>query len=141
MCFYQYIRGKKKPCKVFESPVDVQLDCDNRTMLQPDVMVICDRKKVELKKIYGAPDFILEVLSNSTRKKDMTLKLMKYMEAGVREYWIIDPKRKILMVHNFMDEDYIPAIYPLDQKVPVAISQGELVIDLTPVKESIEEFE
>ncbi len=141
MCIYQYLREKKKKCKVYESPVDVQLNCDDRTMLQPDVLVVCDRDKVQLKKIFGAPDFILEVLSAATRRKDMSIKLTKYMESGVREYWIIDPMRKVLIVHNFMEDDYIPAIFPLTQKVPLAISQGELMIDLVPVKESIEEFE
>lgn len=141
MCIYNHIREKKKPCKVYESPVDVQLDRDNRTMLQPDVMLICEKEKVELKKIYGAPDFALEVLSPSTRNKDMSVKLHKYLNAGVREYWIIDPKKKLLIKYNFMDKDFIPELHGLEETVELSVSDGELFIDLTPVKESIEEFD
>ena len=140
MAFYEYIRKAKKPCKVFEAPVDVQLDCDDRTMLQPDVMVICQRDRIRGFGIYGAPDFILEILSPSTRKKDMSIKLQKYLAAGVREYWIIDPNRRVLITYDFSDEDFLPVIHTLDEKVPVAISGGELVIDLAPVAESIEEL-
>lgn len=68
--FYSFIRSKKKPCKVFEAPMDVQICCDNRNMVQPDVLVICDRDKIKGFGIYGAPDFILEILSKSTRKKE-----------------------------------------------------------------------
>lgn len=140
LCFYNFIKAKKKPCKVFESPTDVQICCDNRNMVQPDVLVICDRDKVKGFGIYGAPDFVLEVLSKSTRKKDMSVKLNKYMEAGVREYWIIDPDKRVLITHNFMDEEYIPEVHELSGSVPVAISEGELLIELEPVLESIEEL-
>lgn len=140
MEFYSFIKAKKKPCKVFESPTDVQICCDNRNMVQPDVLVICDRDKIKGFGIYGAPDFVLEVLSKSTRKKDMSVKLNKYVEAGVREYWIIDPDKKVLITHNFMDEEYLPEIHELTGSVPVAISDGELFIDLEPIMESIEEL-
>lgn len=140
MAFYNYIRAKKKPCKVFEAPVDVQISCDNKTMLQPDVLVVCDRDKIKGFGIYGAPDFILEILSKSTRKKDMTIKLGKYQEAGVLEYWIIDPYKSVLIVYDLQDENYIPAVYPIEGKVPVRITDGDLEIDLEPVAESIREL-
>jgi Uma2 family endonuclease len=137
---YEYIRDKKKPCKVFESPVDVQLDCDDKTMLEPDVIVVCDRDKIKEFGIYGAPDFILEVISKSSRQKDMTIKLRKYQAAGVREYWIIDPYKEVLITYDLTDEDYIPNVHPLEGSVPVLISNGELEIDLEPVAESIREL-
>jgi Uma2 family endonuclease len=140
MSLYEYIRDKKKPCKVFESPVDVQLDCDDKTMLEPDVMVVCDRDKIKEFGIYGAPDFILEVISKSSRQKDMTIKLRKYQAAGVREYWIIDPYKEVLITYDLTDEDYIPNVHPLEGSVPVLISNGELEIDLEPVAESIREL-
>lgn len=85
-----YIKKKKGRCKVLAAAVDVQLDCDNKTMVQPDIVVLCDKKKNVERCIMGAPDFVVEVLSKSTRKKDMTMKLEKYRNAGVREYWMID---------------------------------------------------
>lgn len=140
MALYDYVRKKKKPCKVFEAAVDVQLCCDNKTMVQPDVLVVCDKDKIKGFGIYGAPDFVLEILSKSTRKKDMGIKLEKYMEAGVREYWIIDPYKEILITYDFSDEDFVPCVYPLIGSVPVAITGGDLQIDLEPVAESIREL-
>lgn len=140
MAFYEYIREKKKPCKVFEAPVDVQLCCDDRTMVQPDVLVICDRDKIKGFGIYGAPDFVLEILSKSTRKKDLSIKLGKYIDAGVREYWIIDPDKELLITYDLSEEDYVPNVHSLTGSVPVAISDGELQIDLEPVAESIKEL-
>ncbi len=138
--FYEYIRKTGKPCKVFMAPTDVQICCDDRNMVEPDLLVVCDREKIKGFGIYGAPDFILEILSRSTRKKDMTVKLSKYAEAGVREYWIIDPYKEKLITYDFTDEDYVPCVYPLAGSVPVAISGGELSIDLEPVAESIREL-
>ena len=140
MMLYDYIRKTGRPCKVYESPIDVQLDCDDRTMVQPDVLVLCNRNLLRRFGIYGAPDFILEVLSPSTRKKDMSLKLTKYMNAGVKEYWIIDPNKKCLITYDFTDEQFVPVIHPLNTSVPVAISGGDLLIDLAPVAEVIEEL-
>ena len=74
----RYIDKKGGSCIPLVSPVDVQLDCDDKTMVQPDLIIVCDPKKIDKKCIAGAPDFIVEILSESTRKKDMTLKLAKY---------------------------------------------------------------
>lgn len=74
-------------------------------------------------------------------KKDLTLKLAKYQNAGVKEYWIIDPEKKCLIIYDFTDEEFVPAIHPLEGSVPVAISGGELLIDLAPAAEAIEELE
>ena len=137
---YSHIKKNKGRCKVIGSPSDVQLDCDNKTMLQPDVYVICDRDKIKGFGIYGSPDFVLEVLSSSTRKKDMTIKLNKYWSAGVREYWIIDPKKRSLITYDFTEEDVIPVIRPLTGMAPVAIFDGKLEIDLDEINEAIDEF-
>lgn len=111
------------------SPVDVCLDCDNKTMVQPDMIILCDKDKIKRWGIMGAPDFVLEVLSDSTRSKDCTKKLEKYTVAGVKEYWIIDPKRKQLLVYDYINGDF-PVHYHLDQKVGMALYEGELEIDL-----------
>lgn len=63
-----YIRKEHSLCVPVASPIDVQLDCDDKTMVQPDVIVVCDREKIQNRCIYGAPDFVVEVLSKSTRK-------------------------------------------------------------------------
>ena len=121
----------------FVAPVDVQLDKDNRTMVQPDVLVVCDQSKMKEHCVYGAPDFVVEVLSKSTRKKDMYLKLDKYRNAGVREYWMVDPKSKRVIVYEFENEDR-PVIYEFDGKIPVGIYDGKCVIDFEEIYQSID---
>lgn len=122
-----FIYDNDGACIPLISPFDVQLDCDEKTMVQPDVGVLCDRDKLKKKVIYGAPDFVLEVLSPSTRRKDGTIKLSKYCSAGVREYWLIDPDRKKLVVYDF-ENDQLPAIYGMDNPVPLTIFGGKLEI-------------
>lgn len=133
-----FIMERGGSCRPFIAPVDVQLDCDERTMVQPDVGIICDTGKIKKWGIYGAPDFLLEVISPSTKRKDYTKKLFKYMNAGVREYWILDAAQRKLLVYFFESEVY-PVIYGLDQPVPVGIYNGELSIDFSNIARWIEE--
>lgn len=131
-----YIKGKNGSCIPFVAPIDVQLDCDDKTMLQPDILVVCDRSKVVKRGIYGAPDFVVEILSPSTRKKDLTVKLGKYVNAGVSEYWVVDPDQKKVAVYDFAHEE-LPAVYGFDSKVPVGIFDGECEIDFAEIYEYI----
>lgn len=130
-----YLRGKNGSCILFQAPMDVQLDEDDRTMVQPDVFVLCDRKKLTSRCVVGAPDFIIEILSSSTRRKDAILKLMKYREAGVREYWLVDTEKERVIVY-FFDEDELPRIYGAADDIPVGIYGGELTV---PVGEIFEQ--
>lgn len=131
-----FIRSKKGKCFPFISPIDVQLDCDNKTMLQPDVILICSRDKIIRRGIYGAPDFVVEVLSRSTRKKDMVIKLHKYHNAGVREYWMIDPDKKEILVYDFEAEE-TPVRYTFEDAVPVAVLNNECTIDFKELYDEI----
>ena len=127
-----YILERKGSCRPFIAPVDVQLDCDNKTIVEPDVMIVCDRDKLYKNRIYGAPDFILEVLSKSTRRRDMVIKLQKYANAGVKEYWMVDIEGRRVFVYIFIIENY-PVIYGFDSKVPVYIWGGQCEIDFSEV--------
>ena len=127
-----YIKDKKGKCKTYVSPIDVQLDRDDKTMVQPDVMVVCDRDKIINRCLYGAPDFVVEILSPSTSKKDSTIKLKKYKDAGVREYWMVDPDKKKVVVYDWNKSD-MPVVYGFDAKVPVGIFDGECVIDFEEI--------
>ena len=128
-----YIVDRGGSCLPFVSPVDVRLDCDNRTMVQPDVGIICDRDKVKRWGIFGAPDFLIEVLSPSTRMKDMLIKKGKYQRAGVREYWMVDLRQRKVLVYLFetMDEKEGPAIYGLEDRIPIKIYNGDLTVDMS----------
>jgi Uma2 family endonuclease len=136
---YNFIRQKGGSCKVIPSPSSVQLDADDHTMVEPDLYIVCDKSKLRRYGMCGAPDFVLEILSAATRKKDMSLKLYKYYEAGVKEYWIIDPSRKVLIMYDFSDEEFIPQICPLEGEAGVAIYGGELKISLTAIAQLIED--
>lgn len=132
-----FIMDKGGDCEPFVAPVDVQLDCDEWTMVQPDVGIICHNDKIKRWGVYGAPDFVVEIISPSTKIKDYTKKLSKYMEAGVREYWILDPYQQKLLVYFFESDSY-PVIYGLDTPVPIGIYHGELVIEFGHIKKWIE---
>ena len=120
MCVMQH----HMPCHPYISPIDVQLDCDDRTMVEPDVIVVCDQEKNREKHIVGAPEFAAEVLSPSTRKKDIFIKLRKYQEAGVKECWLIDPERQQVTVWLFY-KDAASKGYSFDDHIPVSISDGK----------------
>ncbi len=120
-------------CEVLFAPYDVNLDQDDKTMVQPDVMVICDPEKIGEKHLMGAPDLVIEVLSPSSRKKDMLLKLSKYMKAGVREYWIVDPEGQRILVYQ-QGDGFFGAIYSFSENVPVGIWNGKCHINLSKIK-------
>lgn len=133
----EYIRQNKGLCMVLPSPVSVQLDEDDRTMLQPDVVVCCVRDKILRSHVYGAPDMVIEILSPSTRKKDMGLKLKKYITARVREYWMVDPDKKKVVVYD-LEHNELPAIYGFEDQVPVNIFAGKCQIDFSEIYSYIE---
>lgn len=133
---FNYIDKMKGKCMVVTAPTDVQLDCDNKTMLQPDILIVCDRRKLTLERVFGAPDFVVEVLSLSTRKKDLSIKMRKYKDAGVREYWIVDPIRRRVHVYEF-ERSADPVLYTFKDKVPVGIFNGECEVDFKEIYDSI----
>lgn len=134
-----YIEKKGGECIPLLSPIDVRLDCDDRTMVQPDLIILCDRSKIKRWGIMGAPDFILEILSQATRKKDCTKKLQKYSDAGVKEYWIIDPEKKLLLTYDFIHNN-MPCFHPLTGRAELALYGGELQIDLDEIAELIQDW-
>ena len=163
---WNYVDSHGGNCIPFIAPTDVRLDRDERTMVVPDVFVICptddekpdderpedekpdgenpgdempdgekpdkerpdDERMDNDKYINGAPDLIIEVLSPSTRRKDMFTKLYKYEAAGVREYWLVDPQKEKVIVYIFGEESDV-SLYGFDSEIPVGIYQGDCRID------------
>ena len=98
-----------KSCEVFISPSDVCLNADgdnDDSVIQPDLFIVCDDSKLDGQICNGAPDMVIEVLSPSTASRDMLLKFNKYLKAGVREYWIVDPETKMVRVCVLNGEKY-----------------------------------
>ena len=135
--FRECINAHEAQCDVYLSPCDVRLDRDNRTMVQPDLFVICGSYDLDAKAFDGAPDLTLEILSPSTRAKDMLLKLHKYQNAGVKEYWIVDPEHNTVLVYDLGSGDFYPAKYSFDDVIPIRISGGKCSIDFSQVNKAL----
>lgn len=118
-----YIRQNHGTCEIFPAPFAVFLFEDDSKYLEPDISVICSKDKINSRGCCGAPDWIIEILSPSTKRMDHYIKLSLYQAAGVREYWIVDPFKKTVIVYD-MEHDGGPVIYPFTEKVPVGIYPG-----------------
>jgi len=126
---------KGKPCHPGISPLDVRLPKlgrkknDEETVVQPDVLVVCDPSKLDARGVKGAPDWVVEVLSPSTASKDQILKRRIYESAGVREYWLVHPIDRVLSVYVLQDGAYgAPEIFELTGRVASRILP-EVTID------------
>lgn len=130
-----YIRSKKGSCQVLPAPLAVTLFADDKTYVEPDITVICDKNKITEKGIHGAPDFIIEIVSPGSRRMDYNKKTALYADAGVREYWIVDPDKKRTTIYRY-EEDAAPMIAPFDQTLTVGI-YGDLEINIAELLKEI----
>lgn len=119
---YNYIKGNKGECEVLAAPFAVFLNEDDINYVEPDISVICDLSKLDEKGCHGAPDWVIEIVSPSSKPKDYMTKLFKYRTAGVREYWIVDPGKKMVTVYAF-ENDAVEQ-YNFGEAVPVGIYEG-----------------
>ncbi len=120
-----------KPCRPYIAPVDVRLprndeaDAAIATVVQPDVLVVCDPSKIDRRGVRGAPDWLLEVLSPSTAAHDQIAKRRTYERAGVCEYWLVHPGDRTLTVYVLESGQYgRPEIYELKDETPIGVLPG-----------------
>ena len=132
--FYNYLENKT--CEVYHQPFGVRLPLENESdefitnAILPDIVVVCDEKKLDDAGCRGTPDLIIEILSPSTSKRDMKDKYNLYERAGVKEYWIVDPSNNLIYIYKLVDNKYIkPEVYTEEDKIKVGIF-SDLVIDL-----------
>ncbi len=116
----QYIDKNNGTCEVYPAPFAVLLNADDKTYIEPDISVICDKDKLDDRGCNGAPDFIIEIVSPSSRKMDYSTKNALYANAGVREYWIVDPEKDRTTVYRY-EEDAAPTIVPFHQPIQAGI--------------------
>ena len=116
-----YIRTNKGSCEVYPAPFAVKLFNDNKTIVEPDISVICDPKKLTDRGCSGAPDWIIEIISPSNSSHDYIRKLNLYADAGVREYWIVDPRSKKIFVYHLEKTDFEVNTYTLKESVSAKI--------------------
>lgn len=117
-----YIKRNNGECEVFPAPFAVFLSDNEKNYVEPDISVICDKDKITDKGCEGAPDWVIEIVSPSTKQMDYYKKLFKYRTAGVREYWVVDPERKLVTVYSFQRD--IMEEYPFGEEVPAGIYEG-----------------
>ena len=114
-----YIQSKHGECEVFPAPFAVFLNENDINYVEPDISVICDKNKISDKGCHGAPDWIIEIVSPSSKQMDYYKKLFKYRTAGVREYWVVDPEKELVTIYSF-EKDSMEE-YSFDKDIPVGI--------------------
>lgn len=125
-----YIRRNNGECDIFPSPFAVFLNADHDIYLEPDISVICDKHKLTDDGCNGAPDWIIEIVSPASRAMDYNKKLFRYRTAGVREYWIVDPIKQLILVYNFEHDTFEQ--YSFSDKVKAGIYEN-LKIDFAKI--------
>jgi len=126
--FWAFLRNK--PCEVYHPPFAVCLNAagdNDNTVVQPDLIVVCDKSKLEDYRCNGAPDMVIEILSPSSKSRDMLLKFNKYMQAGVREYWVVDPDAQTVKVCILKGGKYETKDYSDTDTIPVHMLEGCLI--------------
>lgn len=122
---YNYIKNNNGDCEALAAPFAVFLNEDDINYVEPDISVICDQSKLDDKGCHGAPDWIIEIVSPSSKPRDYLTKLFKYRTAGVREYWIVDPDKQMIMVYGF-EKDTVEQ-YNFEEDIPVGIYEGFII--------------
>lgn len=125
-----YVDENGGECKVYPAPFAVFLDSDDNTYVEPDISVICDKNKLSEDGCKGSPDWIIEVVSPSSKRMDYYIKLFKYRSAGVREYWIVNSAEQVINVYDFEHED--GGTYTFSDKIKVRIFEN-LELDISKV--------
>lgn len=126
-----HIKSHNGLCEVYPAPFAVFLSKDNRNYVEPDISVICDKRKLSDRGCEGTPDFIIEIVSPSNPSDDYIRKLYYYKNYGVREYWIIDPQRKSITV-NYFERDLLNVPYTFDAVLKVNIYE-DLYINFSDI--------
>jgi Uma2 family endonuclease len=123
-----YIKNKGGKCQVFPAPFAVELNKDKKTIVEPDISVICNLDKLTERGCVGAPDWIIEIVSPGNSSHDYVRKLNLYSNSGVREYWIVDPMKKRIFVYHLEKESFEVEAYSFHDKIKVNI-YDDLVVD------------
>ena len=127
-----------KACQVFLAPFSVRLLRGKNTAYEPDIVVLCDPSIRRKRGCVGVPDMLVEVLSRSTAKKDKVIKYNDYMQAGVKEYWIVDPDKDFIDAYRLVNGEYIRQTYDKGDIAPILVLPG-CEIDLSLVFKDIYE--
>lgn len=118
-----YMDAHAGQCEVFPAPFAVFLNADDRNYVEPDISVICDKNRIDDRGCNGAPNWVIEITSPSNSQMDYGIKLFKYCMVGVREYWIVNPQKKTVLVFDF-EKGKKTQEYSFEEDVPACIYEG-----------------
>lgn len=138
---HRFLEEKQGKCKAYHAPLDVRLpekemrDEDTLSVVQPDILVVCNPEKIDDRGCKGPPDFIVEIISPSTAKKDLTYKLQLYEKHGVPEYWVIQPEAQLIHVYKLSTPNRYgrPDTYFKDDSIPFSLKGNTLDIQLESI--------
>jgi Uma2 family endonuclease len=142
---YSYFENKDG-CMVYPAPLDVQIpdqsqkneNKDVHTVVQPDICLVCDLNKLDKRGCLGAPDLVVEILSKGSAKKDMSTKFTLYQESGDKEYWIVEPSEKnVILYHSDENKQFVAKKPFVEDQIMRSIEFPELAIDLSKVFEDL----
>lgn len=125
---HSYIKSKGGKCRVVPAPFAVKLKEGRDTIVEPDISVICNPDNITERGYTGAPDWIIEIVSPSNSSHDYITKLNLYKDTGVKEYWIVDPMKRKVIVYHLEDGNFDMETYTFEEKIKVGI-YDDLEID------------
>ena len=124
-----YIKAYHRECEVYIAPFGVYLNGDDSIYVEPDLSIICDTSRLSERGCVGAPDWIIEVVSAPSRKTDYAVKMNKYRQSGVKEYWIVDPSLRTVLTYVFDDNRDVEDadLYPFEAEIACSVFEGLLI--------------
>ena len=128
-----FIDSKNGSCEVYPAPFAVKLFQNSKTIVEPDISVICDQNKLTEKGCSGAPDWVIEIISPGNPGHDYVRKLNLYADAGVREYWIVDPLTKEVSIYHLQEQNFRADVYTFQDRISSDIFK-DLQIDLSELE-------
>lgn len=130
---HNYFKAKGGSCRVYPAPFAVRLNERRKTIVEPDISVICDPSKLTDRGCDGAPDWIIEIISPTTSSHDYVRKLNLYANAGVREYWIVDPMKKSIFVYYLEQTHFDVEVYTFQDRIKANLYE-DLYLDFTELE-------
>ena len=135
-----FVRDRRDYCRVYEGPISVIVARDDYNLVLPDIIALFDSSISNKDEIFGAPEFISEIVSNKTRERDLSLKVELYQRSGVREYLAIDMENRLAIKYNFANENMTPEIRGLEGEMTLGVFDDKLSLNLGAISDIIDSY-
>ena len=135
-----YVRDRRDYCRIYEGPISVIVARDDYNLVQPDIIALFDSSISNKDEIFGAPEFIAEVVSDKTRERDLSLKVGLYQRAGVREYLAIDIENRLAIRFDFSNNNGIPEVRGLEGELSLGVFDDKIALNLGDIADIIDSY-